>query len=111
MQPKLLPEPIFHMNESMLTEMIENDKNISVLTGTKLLSIKEDGIAVEKDGETQTIPCDTVVLSMGLQSENTLVKELEDKIPVFVIGDCRSPRHIAEAVLEARQSVQHLSAK
>ncbi len=64
---------------------------------------------MEKDGEIQTIPCDTVVLSMRLQSENTLVKELEDRVPVLVIGDCRSPRHIAEAILEARQSVQHLS--
>lgn len=105
MQPKILPEPIFHMNESMLTEMINNDKNITVHTGTKLLAINEDSIEIEKDGEKSILPCDTVVLAMGLRSENTLVEELKDKMPVYAIGDCKAPRHIAEAVLEARNTI------
>ena len=108
MQPKILPEPIFHMNESMLTEMIDNDKNITVHTGTKLLAINEDSIEIEKDGKKSILPCDTVVLAMGLRSENTLVEELKEKMPVYVIGDCKAPRHIAEAVLEARNTILSL---
>lgn len=108
MQPKLLPEPIFAMNEMMLAGMIYSDNNITVHTDTKLLAINEESIEVEKDGQNLTIPCDTVVLTMGLKSENHLVKELEGKIPVYAIGDCQEPRKIADAVLEARRTVLSL---
>lgn len=108
MQPKLLPEPIFYMNEIMLTEMIHRDQNIMVQTGTKLLSINETGIEVEKDGQKTNISCDTVVLAMGLTPENTLAKELEGKAPFYIIGDCFAPRKITEAVLEARETILSL---
>jgi 2-enoate reductase len=108
MQRKLLPEPIFPMNEMMLAGMIYRDRDITVSTGTKLLAINEGGIEVEKDGQNLIIACDTVVLAMGLKSENELVKELEGKIPVYAIGDCKLPRKIADAVLEARKTVLSL---
>jgi len=108
MQPKLLPEPIFAMNEMMLAGMIYSDKNISVHTGTRLLAINENSIDVEKDGQKITIACDTVVLAMGLKSENNLVKELQNKLPVYAIGDCQAPRKIADAVVEARQTILSL---
>ncbi len=105
MEKKLLPEPIFPMNEMMLAGMIYRDKNITVQTSTKLLEIKEGCIDVEKGGEKLTIPCDTVILAMGLKSENNFIKELEGKIPVYAIGDCQAPRKIADAVFEGRQAV------
>lgn len=105
MEPKLLPEPIFAMNEMMLAGMIYENPNITVHTGTKLVAINEDSIEVKKDNKRFTIPCDTVVLAMGMVSENQLIKGLEGKIPVYAIGDCNSPGKIGEAVLEARKTV------
>lgn len=105
MAPKLLPEPVFVMNEMMLVGMIYQNPSITVHIGTKLVAINENSIEVEKDNERFTISCDTVVLAMGLVSENQLLKELEGKIPVYSIGDCNSPRRIGDAVLEARKVV------
>lgn len=109
MQPKLLPEPIFVMNEMMLAGMVYRDPNITVHTNTKLSKINPDSIEVEKEGEKLTIACETVVLAMGLESENNFTKELEGRIPVYVIGDCMSPRKIGDTVLEARQAVLSIS--
>ncbi len=109
MQAKILPEPIFIMNEMMLSEMIYKDKNINVHTESKLLRVGDKSIEIEKQGKKQILPCDTVILAMGMQSENSLYNELKGKIPLYAIGDCLEPRRIGEAVTEGRKALLELS--
>lgn len=48
------------------------------MLGTKLLSVNENGVTVEKkNGERSEIEADLVVLSMGVRPNNSLAKELE----------------------------------
>ncbi len=107
MADKLLPEPIFYMNETMLRQMLATDPNINTRTGIKLLSADETGARVQSAAGEEIIPCDTVVLAMGMCCNDDF-GALEGKISTYRIGDCCSPRHIIETVQEARQAVQSI---
>lgn len=110
MAPKLLPEQIFYMNEIMLTQMLHADPNISIKVGTKLIEVTDSGAIVETNGVRSEIPCDTVVLAMGMQSEPNFVEELKEKVTeVYCVGDCCKPRHIIEALREAREAVNAIA--
>ena len=109
MADKLLPEPIFYMNEIMLTQMVTRNQNIQVMVGTKLLEVTDHSVIVEVEGAQKEIPCETVVLAMGMKSEPNFMEELRGKVPVYCIGDCREPRHIIEALHEAREVVNSLA--
>ena len=108
MADKLLPEQIFYMNETMLTQMILADKNIQTHTTCKLIEVKETSVIVEIHGEKSEIACDTVVLAMGMRSEQNFLEELAGKVSIQTIGDCVEARHIIEAVSEARAAVNAL---
>ena len=89
----------------MLSLAIQRDTNITVYTGAKLVRVEKICAVVEKDGKELSIPCDTVVLAMGLKPKNPLAEQLSGKLRVINIGDCVEPRRILEAVSEARRAV------
>ena len=109
MQPKILPENIFYQNKKMLTDIVDSSENIIIHTNTKLIRIENDCAIAEKDGKEIRLSCDTVVLALGLKSNNRLLDQLKGKIPVVCIGDSIKPRRILEATSEARQAVLALS--
>ncbi len=48
------------------------------------------------------LPADTVILAVGMQSENRLAQELEGVVPeVYTVGDCVRPRDAAEVAYQA----------
>ena len=63
---------------------------VKVITGLKAEEITKDAVIAEaQDGRTVTLPCDSVVLSMGVRPRAGLVKEFEGCADdVYVIGDC-----------------------
>ena len=70
-------------------------------TGARVVDITERGTMVDRDGATELIEGDSVVLAVGMQSENRLAKELEGKVPeLHVVGDAAEPRRIVNAVYE-----------
>lgn len=84
---------------------------IQVYTQARLFEVRENGVNViikleseplEGNGdELLFIPADTVVLAVGLEPNNSLLKELEGKIPkVFAVGDCVRPLKIIDAIHE-----------
>jgi len=105
MQPTILPEKIFVQNKTMLTSLLNKDSNILIHTGAKLVRIEKDCVIIEKDRGTLSIPCDIVVLAMGLKAKNPLASQLSGRLPVISVGDCVIPRGILEAVYEAREAI------
>lgn len=83
----------------MLLKMME-EKGIETLTGAEIVEINQRGVRIKKDGKSQDIPAETIVLALGMVSNNELAKELEKKVPVKVIGDALSPRNALEAIRE-----------
>ena len=62
---------------------------------------------VNKDGEKQVLPCDTVILARRFgerKSNDSLFNELKDKVAEsYKIGDCSKVKGIYEAILSANE--------
>ena len=74
--------------------------NTVLETNRQLLEIKNDRV-IYKDTINDTIyelPCDKVVLSLGVRSNGTIASALQDKLPVVTIGDAQKTGRILEAV-------------
>jgi 2,4-dienoyl-CoA reductase (NADPH2) len=76
--------------------------NVEVLKLTKVISIKKDGVLVEKPAGQEVISADTVVLAVGSRSNNILYEKLNGNIDkLSIIGDASKPRRILDAIREA----------
>ncbi|MBN1802467.1 MAG: FAD-dependent oxidoreductase [Candidatus Lokiarchaeota archaeon] len=74
---------------------------INLLTSSNVLKIIDKGILVENEGKTQIIKADTIVIAMGIKSNDELINSLKDKIPyLHILGDCKTPARILEAIHE-----------
>jgi 2,4-dienoyl-CoA reductase (NADPH2) len=63
-------------------------KGVKTKTTTKALEITENGVQVEKDGQVEEIPADTVVLAIGASSYNPLEDVCKEKgIACQIVGD------------------------
>lgn len=88
-------------NSMHLLELLA-DMDVQILTETKFLEITDNGITIaDKDGKRSTLEADTVVLAMGLRSDEGLLDALRDTVPeVYTIGDCVEPRKVINAIWE-----------
>lgn len=71
---------------------------IKTMTDTVCKSITESGVVVEKEGERQEIPADTVVLAVGSRPNDSsgLADYCEkQQIPYRIIGDAAENRRAA----------------
>jgi 2-enoate reductase len=86
-------------NNDLSIKNMLSESDINIMTGAVLSSINEDSVTITKDGKDTTIPCDTVVLAVGYESDHRLEKALEGKIDkVFTIGDNVEPTKVIDAV-------------
>jgi 2,4-dienoyl-CoA reductase-like NADH-dependent reductase (Old Yellow Enzyme family)/thioredoxin reductase len=83
----------------MLIKMLE-EKRVNIITGAEITEITEKGVRVNKGKSTLDLPAQTVVLAMGMQANDSLVRELGKKATVKLIGDAKSPRNALEAIRE-----------
>lgn len=92
-------EALFVGNKQMLEDMLAY-KKIRVMVATQVASIGKDSVEViTKDGK-ETIPADTVVLSIGYNSDNQLFQAIKNTVPkkVWLLGDAKIPSNIMYAV-------------
>lgn len=90
------------MNMAMMTVCLLPKLKVKVLIGTRIEEILDDGLVVVlPEGKKQRIDADTIVLSMGYATDNTLLATLRGKIKsLFAIGDCVKARSVRDAVHE-----------
>ena len=74
---------------SMLQEL-----TVDIIQEVKLEAITDSGAVItDKKGKKREIPCDTVVLALGVQPRREIVEKFKDAAPdVRVIGDCGNER-------------------
>ncbi len=106
--PELAPE-LFHANRDMIIESLK-EKNVKILTNCKLETIAMDGVVLKSsDGSKSSLKTDTVIVSVGMKSENGLLGELTGIVDeVYTIGDCVSPRKVKDAVWDAYKTALSL---
>jgi len=73
---------------------------VAMLTEAKCQEISEGGVTVTTaDGGKNTFPADTVILAVGYQKNDSLLKALEGLVPeIHCVGDASQPQGIMEAV-------------
>jgi hypothetical protein len=76
-------------------------RGVKIMIDTKILSVEENGIGVQKPDGIETLPMDTVVVCMGSVSNDGLVDQLRPIVSdVIVVGDAIEPRKVTEALAE-----------
>ena len=89
------------------------ERQIPVYYGKSLREVRPDGILVRdvRGGGEETLPCDTVLLAVGLrprQAETEALRRCAPETSVFVVGDGKKAASICEAVNEAFQVCLHI---
>ena len=95
------------MGEGLVMAMKEQlfrwfeEKRVPLVSGVReYVEIGDKGLVfVDREGRTVTLAADTFIPALPLQPNPSMVKELEDFVPeVHLIGDCRKPQLIVDAV-------------
>ena len=78
-------------------------RNAGILweTGIKVVEITGKGVVALRDGKSESIEAETVVLAMGMSSQMQLAKDLKGRIgELHLAGDCIRPQKIREAIAD-----------
>ncbi|MCK4353672.1 MAG: FAD-dependent oxidoreductase [Dehalococcoidia bacterium] len=114
---EMLPEamvaglPVPRENRIMLLELLAVN-NVNILADTGIQEVTSEGIIIiNKTLKRRTIKSDTVVLAVGLKSDDKLYKSLRRKaVHLHALGDCREPRNIMGAIWDSYE-VAHVILK
>ncbi|MFW9825071.1 MAG: FAD-dependent oxidoreductase, partial [Candidatus Thorarchaeota archaeon] len=72
---------------------------IKQYTSSKVIRILDDGVEIEREGNSEIVKADTVVIAAGMEPQNELFNVLKEKIPnLHSIGDCSNARRMLEAI-------------
>ena len=108
MQAELAPDASTTGRNELLTE-IENEPNFITLTGAKCVSLTATSVTYEKDGKTETISADSVVLSAGMKAKTQEADSFIGTALDFAeIGDCVRARTVEYATKEAYYAAVNL---
>ncbi len=102
-------EPVPYMNKTMLIDLLKFH-NVDVILNASLVEVTDEG-AVIAEGQTKkrTIKADTVVLSIGYQSDDKVFKSLNGKCKeLYHIGDSRQVADFKNAIWDAYDVAKEL---
>ena len=75
------------------------EKGLTVITGAHCREIGASSVVYEKDGRSETLPCDSVFYAVGMRSRDGLYEELAPLgIRISAAGDCKKPGKVSGAV-------------
>ena len=83
---------------------------VKLVTNFTYRAIEQDGVRGEVDGNEVFVPADQIVLCAGQESGPSLQVELEDRVPVYVVGGGRESKGInaARAIREAMEAAYQI---
>jgi NADPH-dependent 2,4-dienoyl-CoA reductase/sulfur reductase-like enzyme len=88
---------------TMLLKRLEK-QGVKIHTGTRILRVGPGEAVVEKEGEEARLPCETLILAVGVEPNRQLAEDLADSgMKLHVVGDARDPRGAGEAIWEGFQ--------
>jgi 2,4-dienoyl-CoA reductase-like NADH-dependent reductase (Old Yellow Enzyme family)/thioredoxin reductase len=79
------------------------EHEVSILTAHNITAVTESGVeTVDSAWNTKALECDTVVLALGTIPRANLKEQLTGgDVEVHIVGDCKQPRRIYEAIHES----------
>jgi 2,4-dienoyl-CoA reductase-like NADH-dependent reductase (Old Yellow Enzyme family)/thioredoxin reductase len=79
---------------------------VKTITSAKCIEIKEKAVVIEKEGQLEELPCDSVVVAIGARSRNfDHISQYCDErgIPCHAVGDAVRARRALNAIAEASE--------
>ncbi len=91
---------VFDESRGQLLRLL-NENKVNQLTESTIQEILPDGVRIKTKTGEQKISGDTVILALGMKSDNSLTDQMQQSgFEVVNIGDCVKPRRIIDAVWE-----------
>ena len=82
---------------------------IDVITGAKVMSMKNGTVTFEREGKTESMQFDNIVNAVGSRSVRKIADAMEKSgIPFTVIGDSIKPAQIDKAIHDGFMAVMNL---
>lgn len=104
----LLTADHFVANNQNIRYLVEHS-GAKILCSTKLTEILDDGVIVERNGEKEKIPCDSVVFAAGFRSDHSLYEAIKTTgIECIQIGDNIKPGKIIDAIHQSYHAIRTL---
>lgn len=95
------------LNNDLKLRALLAASGMDVHAKSRVTAIGVDFVEFTKDGATQRVACDTVVMAAGYKSTNALAIELETVVEdLSVVGDAVRPAKIVDAVHEAYHAIR-----
>ena len=106
MLPEIATDALLGVREHLLKRIEKAGTNL--ILNAKIKEFLDDGVIYEQNGEEKKATgFDDIILALGVESVNTLEKELEGLVPeIYVIGDAKQVGHANDAT-EAAIEVAH----
>jgi len=100
--------PLCHANSEMLEELIPYH-NIEVITNATATGYKNNQLKIKVDQNEKELACDSVILAIGYQSEDSLYQELKFDIPeIYLLGDAKKVSNIMYGIWDAFEVANHI---
>jgi 2-enoate reductase len=99
---EMLPELAVEMNVvsriSLLGKLAA--AGVNMVPGHMIKEFRADGVlAADGEGNDHLFPADSVIMAMGMKSDNALADKLKEEVDeLYIIGDCVKPSKVGEAV-------------
>ena len=108
MQSALAPDASKTHRDEMMVEFA-NEPNFIPVVNAKVSGVDEKGVTYEQDGQSVTVPCDSVVLAAGMRAKSQLADSFMGLTEEFEeIGDCVRARTVEWATKEGFYSAIRL---
>ncbi|MEO0249923.1 MAG: FAD-dependent oxidoreductase, partial [candidate division WOR-3 bacterium] len=89
---------------SLLLERLKQH-GVRMLTNTQILGIEKGKVLIKGPSGSESLPADTVVVSLGVKPNNSIASELQTAVKqVIVVGDAVEPRDATYAMVEGARA-------
>ena len=100
--------PLCHANKDMLEQLLPYN-GVDIICGARAERYKDGVLTVAAGGETRSLSCDSVILSVGYAEKDSLYRELEFEVPeIYLLGDARKVANIMYAVWDSYEVANHI---
>ena len=100
--------PLCHANKDMLEQLLPYN-GVDIICSARAEGYKDGVLTVTAGGETRSLSCDSVILSVGYAEKDSLYRELEFEVPeIYLLGDARKVANIMYAVWDSYEVANHI---
>lgn len=100
--------PLCHANKDMLERLLPYH-GVKAITSARVTGYRGGILHASCGGEEREIACDSVILAVGYQEEDSLYRQLEFDAPeLYLLGDARKVSNIMYAIWDAFEVANHI---